>query len=91
MLSYVPAVRSFVCGFSGDLEGNIGWSRALQLKSRGREVVEVLVEQLRKVSQCRVQLKLFVQLELRGNAYVVGRLGDISESWDRHIGGMKRI
>lgn len=53
--SYVPAVGSLVCGLSGHFECDIGWGRALQLKGRGGEVVEVLVEKLQIVSSSGVQ------------------------------------
>lgn len=36
----------FVAGFASDLEGDAIGSRVLEFKSSGRQVVEVLVEQL---------------------------------------------
>jgi hypothetical protein len=46
--SYQSTCSSLVCALSSDLKGDIVWGVALDLKSCGREVVEILVEQLEK-------------------------------------------
>jgi hypothetical protein len=47
-MQYQSAGGTLVCALAGDLECNIVGSVALDLKSCCRQVVEVLVEQLRK-------------------------------------------
>lgn len=48
LATYQPTGSSLVGALSGNLEGDIVWGIALDLKGCGREVVEVLVEQLDK-------------------------------------------
>jgi hypothetical protein len=81
-----------VAALAGHLEGNIVGGVALDLNGTGIEVVEVLVKELEKRrrgelrrngEKCLARKAWEVAWLCRG-AYVVGRLGDIGESGDRH-------
>jgi hypothetical protein len=80
-----------MAALASNLERNIVGRVALDLEGTGRQVVEVLVEKLdgrshgkqwrMRVDERNASLE---RLALGANSYVVCRLGNICECWDRH-------
>lgn len=98
--TYRAAGGIVVGALASDLEGNIVGGVALDLDGAGREVVEVLVQELEAQRQSSESCAFVGELSrnaaspsasfpgrVRDCTYIVGRLGDIGESWDRHGDG----
>ena len=81
-----------MAALAGNLEGDIVGSVALDFDSPGREVVEVLVQQLEAIvslAPSGEQGEVCPASSPKGSdgvSYVVGRLGDICEARNGHCG-----